>query len=154
MPAVQMRRGRDPFEVTLLVATLACGIALIISDARPRSVTSAMPALVELTWEWGLIVAGVVGLVAVLWRGDLAIALGVELGAMVLLGTTTSMYAIALFAVSGKAALAAGSFITAVAVAAWWRAAQILRALNALAEAPEPIPVVVPKPLSVERDRQ
>jgi hypothetical protein len=138
VPIIQIRSGRHPFQITLLAATFACGVAQLTVDARPRSVTTSMPILVQNLWEWGLLVVGIVGLLGTTWRGRLSTGLGIELGAMFILGTSTGMYAIALFAVSGKAALTAGSFITAIAVASGWRAVEILSDLRDLAAPAQP----------------
>lgn len=139
MRPVQITSGRHPFEVTILAAALLCGIALMASNARPRSITESMPSLVQSSWEIGLVGAGVIGLTGVLlWRGQLAVCLGVELGGVMILGTVTSMYGIALFAVSGSQALAAGAFVVGVSLASWWRIAQIVRDLRRLALATEP----------------
>ncbi|MBF9131905.1 hypothetical protein I0C86_23495 [Plantactinospora sp. S1510] len=151
MPTIQIRSGRHPFQTTLLVATFACGIAQLIVDARPRSVTTSMPILVQNVWEWGLVVVGIVGLLGTTWRGRLSTGLGIELGAMVVLGTTTGMYAFALFAVSGKAALTAGTFIAAIAVASGWRAVEILSDLRDLAGPARPAAAGQP-PVRIERD--
>jgi hypothetical protein len=126
--------GRDPFEVTFLVAALVCGIALVVSHRRPPSIAAAMPVVVQEIWEIGLILVGIIGLLGIAWPGQTSTGLGVELCSLVLLGTTTSMYSISLFAISGTMALAAGSFITAIAVASWWRSAQITRDLRRLAQ--------------------
>lgn len=134
MRPVQVTSGRSPFEVTVLAAALLCGVTLLVSDARPRSVTETMPSLVQSLWEVGLILAGLVGLCGItLWGSQLAVALGVELGGVTILGAATAMYAIALFTVSGSQAVAAGAFITGVSVASWWRTGQIVRDLRRLA---------------------
>lgn len=134
---VQIVSGRHPFEVAVLLAVLICGVILVLTDQRPASVTAAMPGSVQAAWEVGLIVAGVVGLAALVWPGSLVTSMGVELVGMVVLGTSTSMYAIALYVVSGSAAIAAGAFIVAVAVASWARGYQILRDLRRVARAAE-----------------
>lgn len=124
---VQIASGRHPFEVAVLIAAVACGIALVVSDRRPASVTASMNVTVQTLWQVGLIVAGVVGLVGLFWPGDLSTSMGVELIGMILLGTVTTMYGLALFVVAGWEAIAAGAFVVAVAVAAWARTAQVLR---------------------------
>lgn len=121
--------SRHPFEVALLGAATTAGVALLVVG-RPRSVTEAMPVLVQSVWEVALVLTGVVGLAGVYWRGHASVGLGIELGAMVLLGTATAMYAIALFAISGLQALAAGAFLAAIGAASWWRAGQIGGALR------------------------
>ncbi|MFY1671758.1 hypothetical protein ACN27G_17565 [Plantactinospora sp. WMMB334] len=119
--------------MTSLATALLCGALLVGLDSRPRSVVVAMPALLEQIWAVGLIVTGLAGLAGIGWRGHFATGLGVELGALLGLGAVTGMYAIALFVVSGAGALAAGLFLTAVAVASWWRCLQIARFLYHLA---------------------
>lgn len=130
MPPVLVTRGRQPFEVTILVAAMACGLALLLADTRPASVAASMPVWLQSTWEVGLLVCGVAGLVGIWWPGALVSGLAVELGALFLLGALTAMYTIALFSVSAGQATAAGAFVAAVAVASWWRAGQIVRDLR------------------------
>ncbi|RKR90981.1 hypothetical protein BDK92_5365 [Micromonospora pisi] len=151
MRPVLIISGRHPFEVTLLAAAVVCGVGLLLSDARPRSVTVAMPLTVQATWEIGLIVGGVLGLVGVSWRGQLSTGLGLELGAIVLFGTTTGMYAIALLAISGRSGLAAGTFVAAVSAASYWRTVQIVRDLRRLARVGTTC-TLVDVPLLVERE--
>lgn len=152
---VQITSGRHPYEVAVLIASVGCGIALIATDRRPASVAAAMPAMVQAAWEVGLIVAGVIGLVGIGWAsiGKLSTAMGVELIGVIILGTGSTMYAIALYVVSGSAAIAAGAFVTAVAVASWARAYQIIRDLRKVAHAMKH-GRTADVPLLVERDRQ
>ncbi|MGI5144782.1 hypothetical protein ACQEVC_45445 [Plantactinospora sp. CA-294935] len=125
--------GRNPFEAAVLAASAVAGASLIAAGQRPRSVAEAMPPLLQDTWEIALVLAGVVGLVGIYWPGPPLVGVGSELSALVVLGTATTMYAIALFAISGWQALAAGAFITAIGVASWWRTALIVRDLRRLA---------------------
>lgn len=134
-PPIVVTSGKTPFEVTILSATAAAGIALTLAGTRPRSVSEAMPTTVQVTWQAALVLTGVAGLVGVYWRGEVATGLGVELGALVGLGTATCMYTIALIAISGVQAIAAASFVSAIGVASWLRAAEIVRDLRRLARA-------------------
>lgn len=134
---LQIASGRHPFEIAVLITAVACGVTLVVTDTRPASVTAAMPAPVQTLWEVGLVVSGVVGLVGVTWTGALATSMGVELIGMVLLGTVTCMYAVALYVVSGTAAIAAGAFVCGIAAAAWVRAAQVLMDLRRVGRAAE-----------------
>lgn len=133
---VQVTTGRHPFEVAVLGAATLCGISLIASGVAPRSVAASMPNLVQTLWQFGLIAGGVIGLVGTFWPGSkLAARLGTEAVGIACLGTATTMYTIALFTVSGMQALAAGSFVGAVAAASWARVIQIGRDLNRVATA-------------------
>ncbi len=127
LPDPSRRERQHPFQVLFLVACVTVGVVLIASGTRPRSVETAMPALIQAVWEIMLIAGGITGLVATGWRGSPATALAVELGALAILGSATTMYAIALVAVSGVAAAAAATFVGAFSTAAWWRVAQIVR---------------------------
>jgi hypothetical protein len=127
---VRVITGRHPFEVAILGAATLCGLALALTDSTPKSAATAMPGLVQVLWQVLLIAGGIIGLVGVFWPGRLAAHMGTEAVGIVLLGTATSMYAVALFTVSGQQALAAGAFVTAAALASWTRLWQIFRDLR------------------------
>lgn len=127
--------GRHPFEVAMLAAATVSGLALALTDTSPRSAATAMPGLVEVVWQVFLIAVGGIGLAGVFWPGRLLAQLGTEAVGVVLLGTATTMYSVALFAVAGSQALAAGSFVTAAALASWVRLFQIWRDLRRAAAA-------------------
>ncbi len=123
--------GRHPFQVAVLVAAVSVGTVLAITAAVPKS-AAAMPPLVQALWVFLLISSGAVALLGAFWRGHVGTALGLELAGVLLLAGGTSMYAVALFAVSGMQALAAGGFVVSLAGASWWRAGQIRRDLRQL----------------------
>jgi hypothetical protein len=124
---VTVATGRTPFEVTMFAAALLAGLALLVVDTRPASVQLGMLPTVQVIWEFGLIVAGLAGLVGVGRRWPvLSTGLIVEMLGVCVLGSVTSMYGTALFVISGTQALAAGSFVVAVAAGSWWRMAQII----------------------------
>ncbi|MGW4464142.1 hypothetical protein [Micromonospora sp. NPDC004704] len=118
-----------PFEVTFMVAAVACGIAMLVSGARMSPLADTMPILTHTIWQASFVPVGVLGLVGITWRGQHSTGLAIRLGALILLGTATSMWAVALFAVSGFAAMPAAAFVAAIPVAAWWRSGQITKDL-------------------------
>ncbi|GGK89080.1 hypothetical protein [Mangrovihabitans endophyticus] len=126
---VRVVNGRHPYEVAILAASACCGLALALTDTSPRSAATAMPGVVEVLWQVLLVAGGVIGLFGAFWPGRLVAQLGTEAAGVVLLGTATSMYSVALFAVAGLQALAAGAFVAAAAVASWVRLWQIGRDL-------------------------
>ncbi|WP_329109913.1 hypothetical protein OG792_13780 [Micromonospora sp. NBC_01699] len=134
---IRITSGRHPFELSFLLGGLVCGVMMVTLDALPRSLVAAVPATVEWTWEVSLVLAGLVGLLGIGWPGQISTGQGLELGAILLLGANTCIYAIALFVISGEAALAAGTFIGAVSIGCSWRAGQIMGNLRRLAEAPD-----------------
>ncbi|MEW2383514.1 hypothetical protein AB0873_15680 [Micromonospora sp. NPDC047707] len=133
MPKMRIWRNRQPFQNAVVVTAPVCGVLMITLEVRPPSVEVAMPGPVRLGWELGLVVAGLVGLAGLLWPGRCSTALGIELASMLMLGTLAGMYAVSLAAFSGRMAVAAASFVTAVAIGSWWRSAEIVRDLRVLA---------------------
>ncbi|MFI5839465.1 hypothetical protein ACIA8K_07095 [Catenuloplanes sp. NPDC051500] len=146
--------GRHPYEVCTLIAALTIGVVLQVGGAvAPRSVSTAMPPTVQAAWETGLVIAGALGLAGVAWpRRRLLPGLGLELVGITVLGTVSAMYSIALYAVTGMQAVAAGAFVTGTAVASWWRWGQIIRDLRRLGRAAE-AGTTIDVPLLVEGDR-
>lgn len=132
MQSMRIWRNRRPFENAVLVTAPVCGLLLIIFNVRPPSVEMAMPRPIRIGWELGLIAVGLGGLLGLTWPGRISTALGIELASMLLLGTLAGMYSVALVVMSGRMAIAATSFITAVAVGSWWRATEILLDLRRL----------------------
>ncbi|MEU6078447.1 hypothetical protein [Micromonospora sp. NPDC047074] len=141
MPNNRIRSRHQPFEIAIMGTAPVCGILLIALGVRPQSVEVAMPGPMQTGWEWGLIVAGVAGLLGVLWPGRLSTGLGIELASVLVLGTITGMYAVALTVVTGAQGVAATSFVGAVAVGSGWRAAQITLDLRRLTRAEQAIPL-------------
>lgn len=145
---VRVVTGRHPYEVAVLAAAPIAAVALMATGTRPRSVSEGMRESVVVGWEIGLILAGLIALVGVWWPGKVRNSLAWERVGVFLLGTTLSMYVVAVFAASGTSAIVAGGFVGALAVASWVRVAQIwqeLRKLDAVRDAPVahvPMPVV------------
>ncbi|MEV4656039.1 hypothetical protein [Micromonospora sp. NPDC049301] len=135
MGSLRIRSRHQPFEVAALVMAPVCGALLLLLGVRPASVQISMPAPIQIGWEIGLVLVGVGGLLGIMWPGRLATGLGIEFASVVVFGTISGMYAMALVVVSGRQSIAAASFITALAVGSLWRAAQIANDLRRLAQA-------------------
>ncbi|MFI7609459.1 hypothetical protein ACIBTV_30700 [Micromonospora sp. NPDC049366] len=135
MSPIHIRPRRQPFEIAILVAAAICGLLLILLDVGPPSVELTMPAPVQAGWRVGLVLVGIGGLLGILWPGRVATGLGIELAALLMLGTSAAMYALTLTVISGRHSIAATSFVTAVATGSFWRAAQIVFDLRRLAKA-------------------
>ena len=103
MGHLRNRAEHQPFEVAALIMTPVCGVLLLALDVRPPSVQLSMPEPIQLGWEVALIVVGVGGLLGILWPGRLSTGLGVEFASVLVLGTITGMYAVALVAVGVSA---------------------------------------------------
>ncbi|MBQ1038552.1 hypothetical protein [Micromonospora sp. C81] len=106
-------------------------------EVRPTSVQTAMPVPIQVAWELGLIAVGVGGLLGIVWPGRLSTGLGIELASVLVLGTITGMYAVAVVAMSGRQSIVATSFVIAVTIGSLWRAAQIAVDLRRLVRACE-----------------
>lgn len=140
MPKKRIWRNRQPFQNAVVATAPLCGALMIILEVRPPAVEAAMPGPVRVGWQVGLVVAGLVGVAGLLWPGRCSTALGIELASMLMLGTLAGMYAVAVTVFSGRMAVAAASFITAVAIGSWWRAAEVVRDLRGLARPRQPYP--------------
>lgn len=127
------RTSQRVFEFAVLGTAPVCGVLLTALDVHPTSVEVAMPAVVRIGWEVGLIVVGLAGLLGMFWPGELGTGLGIELAAVLMLGALAAMYVVAVLAVAGAQAVVAASFVGAVAVGSWLRSAEIVRSLRWLA---------------------
>jgi hypothetical protein len=134
---LRIRSRHQPYEVAVLVAAPLCGVLLMTLDVRPTSVQTSMPGPIQAAWELGLIAVGVGGLLGILWPGRLSTGLGLELASVLVLGTITGMYAVAVLVVSGRNSIVAASFVMALTIGSLWRAAQIAIDLRRLARACE-----------------
>ncbi|MGW3602048.1 hypothetical protein [Micromonospora sp. NPDC005161] len=145
MGYLRIRSRHQPFEVAALAMAPVCGALLLLLGGRPTSVRMAMPVPIQIGWEIGLVLVGVGGLLGILWPGRLATGLA----SVVVFGTISGMYTMALLVVSGRQAIAAASFITALAVGSLWRAAQIAIDLRRLAQASQCLAVEPQKAVSL-----
>ncbi|MEU8254470.1 hypothetical protein AB0C06_09440 [Micromonospora inaquosa] len=129
----RIRPSHRPYEIAVLVAAALSGVLILTLDVRPTSVHLSMPQPILIAWELGQIAVGVGGLLGILWPGRLSTGLGLELASVLVLGTITGMYAVAVSVVSGRNSIVAISFMMAVTVGSFWRAAQIAIDLRRLA---------------------
>lgn len=134
MQPVSVVTGRHPYQVAIHASAICCGLALAATDRVPKSAAEAMPTPVQVLWVALLLSSGLATLVGTWWRGRTSTGLRLELAGVLLLAGGTGMYAVALFAISGWQAAAAGSFIAGIAIGSWWRAVQILRDVRHLGE--------------------
>ncbi|SIN41885.1 hypothetical protein [Micromonospora cremea] len=102
MGYLRIRSRHQPFEVAALAMAGVCGVLLLLLGSRPTSVRMAMPVPIQIGWEIGLVLVGVGGLLGILWPGRLATGLGIELASVVVFGTISGMYTMALVVVSGR----------------------------------------------------
>ncbi|MGC5307362.1 hypothetical protein [Micromonospora zamorensis] len=137
MGNLRIRSRHQPYEIAVLAASPVCGVLMLTLDVRPTSVQTAMPVPIQVAWELGLIAVGVGGLLGIVWPGRLSTGLGIELASVLVLGTITGMYAVAVVAMSGRQAIVATSFVVAVTIGSLWRAAQIAVDLRRLVRACE-----------------
>ncbi|MEU5674061.1 hypothetical protein AB0B48_06635 [Micromonospora sp. NPDC049089] len=137
MGNLRIRSRHQPYEIAVLAAAPLCGVLMMTLNVRPTSVQTSMPEPIQVAWELGLVAVGVGGLLGILWPGRLSTGLGLELASVLVLGTITGMYAVALLVMSGRNSIVATSFVMAVTVGSLWRAAQIAIDLRRLARACE-----------------
>ena len=142
---VQVTTGRHPFESAILAATVFVGVVLAVTGRAPRSAEETMGHAVLVLWMTLLAFAGLIALVGAWWRGSVETGLRVEMAGVLLLAAGVSMYVIAVFTVSGWAALVAGGFTASIAAGAWARAVQIALDLRKIdrADVVREIPLLV-----------
>ncbi|MFG1955431.1 hypothetical protein [Micromonospora sp. NPDC048830] len=130
MGSFRDRTSNRVYEFAVLATSPVCGVLLAAGDIRPHSVEVAMPGAIRLCWEFGLIAVGVAGLLGMFWPGQLGTGLGIELAAVLMLGAIAAMYVVSVLVVAGAQAVVAASFVGAVVVGSWLRAAEIVRSLR------------------------
>ncbi|MEU2615098.1 hypothetical protein ABZ570_26485 [Micromonospora sp. NPDC007271] len=130
MSSFQYLARRRVFEFAVLSTAPVCGVLLTVLHVRPQSVELTMPGVIRVCWEFGLIVAGVAGLLGMFWPGQLGTGLGIELAALLMLGAIAAMYVVSLLVFAGEQAVVAASFVGAVAFGSWLRSAEIVRSLR------------------------
>lgn len=127
--------GRQPFQVAIMCASAFLGLCLAVTDEIPNSAQRTMHDAVLATWIVMLVAAGGLSLLGTFWRGAFRTALRIESAGVLMLAGGASMYTVAVFAVSGWAALIAGGYVAAIACGAWWRAYELVRDIRKLAGA-------------------
>ncbi|GAA2219868.1 hypothetical protein ACFY2R_27000 [Micromonospora olivasterospora] len=124
------RTSNRAYEFAVLAVAPVCGVLLAAGDIRPHSVEVAMPEAMRICWEFGLVAVGVAGLLGMFWPGQLGTGLGIELAAVLMLGAIAAMYVVSVLVVAGAQGVVAVSFVGAVTVGSWLRAAEIARSLR------------------------
>ncbi|MEU5721819.1 hypothetical protein [Micromonospora sp. NPDC047738] len=130
MGSIHERTSQRVYELAVLVTAPVCGVLLVVLRVRPQSVEVAMPDVIKVCWEFGLIVVGVAGLLGMFWPGQLGTGLGIELAAVLMLGAIAAMYVVSVLVVAGAQAVVAASFVGAVAIGSWLRSMEIVRSLR------------------------
>jgi hypothetical protein len=131
-----LRFFAEPFEIWIAFACLLTGIPAAVSSAHPQSLAAALHGYSWLLHAWGVLLClGAVATLAARWRigrpqtelGDRS-ARALEVVGLVMLATTTTVYAVAIVAV-GIPGLAAGSITASAAAACGMRAWIVSREL-------------------------
>lgn len=135
MQPVSVVTGRHPYQAAIHASAICCGLALAVTDRVPKSAAEAMPTPVQVLWVALLLSSGLAALAGAWWRGPAVRGMKVELAGVLLLAGGTGMYAVALFAISGEQAAAAGSFVAGIAIGSLVRAVQIMRDVRHIREA-------------------
>lgn len=121
-PVLIIARHRPPHELLLLAVSVVTGIAYTIGVPPPSSVAALLPHWAVLVWAGGLVVSGVIGLVAMVGRR--LSMLQAEQASMLFGAAALIWYTVALIPFGAKALFAA-SISIAWAVANLARAVQI-----------------------------
>jgi len=131
-----LRFFAEPFEIWIALACVLTGIPATIGTTRPQSLARALHGYSWLLHAWGVLLClGAVATLVARWRigrpqtelGDRS-ARALEVVGLVMLATTTTVYAVAIVAV-GAPGLAAGSITASAAAACAMRAWIVSREL-------------------------
>jgi hypothetical protein len=131
--AVIVVAGRQrPHEVLLLAVSVLVGAAYLLGSPPAASVAALIPRWEIKAWAVGLLLSGLLGLVAI-WRWrDIELALRLELGAMLSGAGALLIYVVAVFTAAALSGLLAGGITAAWMAANVWRAWQIRTELKGL----------------------
>jgi hypothetical protein len=132
---LEITTGRHPFQVAIVAACPLSALTILATAREPRSLDTVLPDWFVTAWLVGFVVSGVLALIGMHWPHPLGWGLMVECGGILGLGAQTTVYSASLAIVNGLDALGSGALITAIAIACWWRAGQIVRDLIRLRRA-------------------
>lgn len=149
--ALEVTTGRHPFQVAVVVACPLAAVAILIASREPRSLDNTLPSGFVTVWLVAIALNGLIALFGIYWRHPLGWGLMVECGGVLGLGAMITVYCAAIAVTNGLDALASGGLITGIAVACWWRGAQIIRDLRLLHRAQQQ-PVIEQRELLMEPD--
>lgn len=123
--------SRHPFQFWLFGAAVLNGLFILLAIGEPPSMVSLLPGYALSIWGIVLLVVGTLGLIAGFWKDRIT---GLLLERIALAGLSGAMfiYASAIFAVTGKAGVAAATFMVSVGLAGIWRISHVGRELKIL----------------------
>lgn len=122
-----------PHEAVLLATSVLLGTNyLLVTVPPPSSLQALVPKWVVVTWSLGLLISGVVGLVAIFWKHSVVRALEAERGALYMSSGALLLILGASLAINGLRSIFSIGIIAAWMVANVVRARQIRRELQAI----------------------
>lgn len=133
-PVPTLDSGRNPFEVFMLVVSIASGIPLVLGHIVPGSTAALLNPALLVVWAVILIVGSTITLAGAFWpgrRGD--IGLLVEQFGLVVVGVGVIVYTAGLLlAATGSGRWVAAGVAGAYGLACWYRAWQIQKWVRAV----------------------
>lgn len=149
---VYLTPGRHPFEVCVLAACVLVGTAMSISGTRPPSMARGLPEPLLTAWLILIAAGGLVALVGVYWRGDVADGLLVEVGGVCAVAAAMTLYSLVLLAANPwPNAIGSAGLLAGIAAGALWRTVQCVLGYRRV-RAGRVEHVTVDLPLLVEAD--
>ena len=144
-PDWPLRRGRHPYQVSLLAMTLLSGISGLVAPPSQRSPVIEQAFGANASWLYlSLTVAAVLGLLGGFWPSKTAksqqIGMQIERAGTPVFAGACLAYSVAVFSSSGLRAVFAGALIAGIALAAAIRTRQLtvdLRTIRAILDARE-----------------
>jgi hypothetical protein len=128
------RRPLDkPFELFLLLICVLYGLLALLGGPRPQSLQETVSGVIIIIWGWMLLVGGAVAFAGLFWRGRYFTSFVLEQFGLILTGTATLIYALAVLAVNPHAGLFAGFISIAFSLSCYTRIYVLRRYNKALA---------------------
>lgn len=124
-----------PHELLLLAWSVLLGASYLLTVPAPQSLSAAVPRPIVLLWAGGLALSGAIGLIGCLWRGNVAVGLGIERGALIMSTAVLILIASVFVAAVGWRAAYSTGLTLAWALANLSRCIQITTDLRQIAAA-------------------
>ncbi len=121
--------SRHPFQIFTLSLCFFIGLPLLVGEARPGSITSALPEWAQDVWGGGLVLGAALALVSLRLRNRLNGLLLEQVG-LVMVGCSAVFYGVVATTHLGVTAAYASVFVLGFGLSCLWRWVQLQQLLN------------------------
>jgi len=126
---VVSREGRNEFQVLIAAMSTLLGFAQVVFNRVPTSLASLPPAY-HAAWAWFMLIGGLCVLLSTFWHEPEGFSLFMEMGGLLLVGSTCLAYGVAIVITADDATrTVSGPLLIAVALACYSRTFRVARAV-------------------------